>query len=298
MRIEQLRYLKDIQNTHSISKTAKRYFVSQQAMSNSIKQLESELKVNLLERSASGVILTEDAEALLACAVPFLEKYDDLREKFLTQQEQPSEEVRRIKVFASSIVATTILPKAVAIFNKKYPKTKISIKEVNHKEIFPAIMQGDCDIAFLSINEEYFLEQLKLYNNTLFRYNIILTDRLVGVVSSKSSLSKKEVIAQNDIASRIFTYLNIVPISKGIAKQSGVVLYKANNVDFHRQILRELDSVSLMPHYAYINLLDNKHFVAKPLEGAQQIIYHSVLYSSAEPKYIFKEFVNVVTSSL
>lgn len=41
MRIEQLRYLSDIQNTHSISKTAKRFFVSQQAMSNSLKQLES-----------------------------------------------------------------------------------------------------------------------------------------------------------------------------------------------------------------------------------------------------------------
>ena len=47
MRIEQLRYLSDIQNTHSISKTAKRFFVSQQAMSNSLKQLESELKITL-----------------------------------------------------------------------------------------------------------------------------------------------------------------------------------------------------------------------------------------------------------
>ena len=174
----------------------------------------------------------------------------------------------------------------------------MSIKEVTYKEVFPAIIQNDCDLAFFSINEDYFLEQLKIYNSTLFKYNIILTDRLVGCVSSKSSLAKKEIIAQNDIASRVFTYLNIVPVSKGIAKQSGIALYTAHNIHFHKQVLREMDAVSLMPHYAYINLLDNKYFVAKPLEGAQQIIYHTVIYASSDPQHIFREFVNIVTSFL
>lgn len=298
MRIEQLRYLSDIQNTHSISKTAKRFFVSQQAMSNSLKQLESELKITLLERSASGVILTEHAEALLKCTNPFLHDYDALIEQFNAQLEEPPETVRRIKVYTSSVLAGTVLPKAIATFSKKYPKIKISIKEVTHKEVFPAIIQNECDLAFFTINEEYFLEQLKIYNSTLFKYNIILTDRLVGCVSSKSSLAKKEIISQNDIASRVFTYLNIVPVSKGIAKQSGVALYTAHNIHFHKQVLREMDAVSLMPHYAYINLLDNKYFVAKPLEGAQQIIYHTVIYASSDPQYIFREFVNIVTSFL
>ena len=105
MRIEQLRYLSDIQNTHSISKTAKRFFVSQQAMSNSLKQLESELKITLLERSASGVILTEHAEALLKYANPFLHNYDTLIEQFNAQMEEPPETVRRIKVYTSSVLS-------------------------------------------------------------------------------------------------------------------------------------------------------------------------------------------------
>lgn len=50
MRLDQLRYLSDLQYSHSISKTAKRYFISQQSLSNNIQQLEKELDVILLER--------------------------------------------------------------------------------------------------------------------------------------------------------------------------------------------------------------------------------------------------------
>lgn len=104
------------------------------------------------------------------------------------------------------------------------------------------------------------------------------------------------MIAQADIVTRPFTYLNIVPLLKNNEKNSNLALYTSNNIEFHKRILREIDVVSLMPRYVFTNLFDNKHFVARPLEGAQQTIYHATLYPTVSPNPIIKELANIVTS--
>lgn len=296
MRLEQMRYLSDIQYTHSISKTAKRFFLSQQSLSNNIKQLETELEITLLERSASGVTLTEEAEALIAVGDDFLQRYDKLLEQFTQQDDDLLEMPRKIRIYSSSIMATIFLPNAISMFSKKYPEIKISVKEVAYQDIFPAILHNECHLAFFSINEQYFLEQLKIYNNAMFKYRVFLTDRLVGCVSSKSSLAKKEMIEQSDMVSRFFTYLNIVPMDTDNANQRGIPLYTTTNADFHRRILRELDAICLMPSYAYVNSFDNKYFVSKPLEGAQQVINHMVLYANPQPHPVLEEFADTLIS--
>lgn len=297
MRLEQLRYLSDIQYTNSISKTANRFFISQQSLSNNIRQLEKELNVILLERSPFGAILTKEARALLELSDPFIKQYDELQNQFALQQQDDSEEIiKHIRILNSSALASIILPKAIAIFSKKYPKIRISVKDVSHKEIFPALVENNCSVAFLSINEEYFLEQLNIYDASVFHYNIMLTDRLVACVSAQSPLAEKEMVAQADIVTRPFTYLNIVPLLKNNAKNSNLALYTSNNIEFHKRILKEIDVVSLMPRYVFTNLFDNKHFVARPLEGAQQTIYHATLYPTTSPNPIIKELANMVTS--
>lgn len=58
MKTEQLIYLEDIAKTHSISQTAQRFFISQQALGFSLTKLEEEFGVQLLERSNRGAELT------------------------------------------------------------------------------------------------------------------------------------------------------------------------------------------------------------------------------------------------
>jgi hypothetical protein len=60
--------------------------------------------------------------------------------------------------------------------------------------------------------------------------------------------------------------------------------------------MKEMDVVSLMPRYVFDKMLDNKHFVARPLEGAQQIIYHATLYPDTNPQPLLKELASIVAS--
>ena len=164
MRIEQLRYLSDLQFTNSISKTANRFFLSQQSLSNNIRQLEKELNVTLLDRSPFGVILTKEARDLLELSDPFLKQYDALQNQFALQNNQSDKSVKQIKILVSSVLVSGILPSAIAVFQKRHPKIRISIREASYHDIVPAIKERKCDIAFLSINEDFFLEQLNEYD--------------------------------------------------------------------------------------------------------------------------------------
>ena len=296
MRLEQLRYLSNLQYTNSISKTANHFFLSQQSLSNNIRQLEKELGVNLLERSPFGVELTTEARELLALSDPFLQQYDDLQNQFSLQRDTTEKKIKSIVIYNSSVLTSVVLPSAIAIFSKKYPKIRIQIKELSHTEIFPAIMQNQNSFAFLSINEEYFQAQLGNYEPGNIHYHIMLKDHLVACISAQSLLAEKEIITQSDLANRPLTYLNIVPIIKHSTSHNNRVLYSSHNVEFHRRILREIDVVSLMPRNVYTSLFDHKHFVAKPLEGAQQNIYHAAIYPSVAPHPIMKELVNIVHS--
>lgn len=248
MRLDQLRYLSDLQYSHSISKTAKRYFISQQSLSNNIQQLEKELDVILLERSPFGVALTKEAEALLRISDPFLSQYDDLKNDFAIRQQKIEQHKKRLKVYSSSVLFTNLLPEAIAIFQKSYPHIRISLKERTYKQVFPDIIEQKCDLAFLSINDHFFFEQLEKYCDNSFHHHVLLNDRLVACVSAHSPLAKKEIIEQEDIIQRSFTYLDFVPLKSESDYHSNIALYTSDNVEFHRRALKDLVDATICLH--------------------------------------------------
>ena len=83
MQLQTLRYFLDIAQTHSINQSAKKFFVSQQVMSKSIKNLEIELAVKLLNRTKTGVTLTLAGEVLLNRAQEIIAAYDELCDESL-----------------------------------------------------------------------------------------------------------------------------------------------------------------------------------------------------------------------
>ena len=76
MRMEQLKYIAEIAKTGTISGAAKNLYVSQQAVSSSMKQLEEELGVELLVRGASGVTFTTIGHEVAEFARQTMQQHD------------------------------------------------------------------------------------------------------------------------------------------------------------------------------------------------------------------------------
>lgn len=84
MRLEQLQYFLEIATSGSISIAAENLYISQSALSRSIKGLEEELGVQLFLRAVDGVRLTAAGEKLLPYMREVLSKAQDLSQAALT----------------------------------------------------------------------------------------------------------------------------------------------------------------------------------------------------------------------
>jgi len=68
MELRQLRYFREVVRLGSFRRAAERLFITQPALTKSIRALEDELGVQLLDRSAHGVNVTPFGEILVGCA--------------------------------------------------------------------------------------------------------------------------------------------------------------------------------------------------------------------------------------
>lgn len=82
MRIPQLRYIVKVAELGSINEAAKHLYISQPSLSNAIKELESEMNIQIFLRSQAGVTLTQEGQLFLAYARQVLEQVSLLEEKF------------------------------------------------------------------------------------------------------------------------------------------------------------------------------------------------------------------------
>ncbi len=80
MRIEQFEYLTEISKNKSMNAASKKLHITPQALSTSIKKLEEELNLTILDRTTMGVSLTEKGQALLLLVENFLGGLQELQE--------------------------------------------------------------------------------------------------------------------------------------------------------------------------------------------------------------------------
>ena len=68
MTLRQLKYIIKIVESGSITEAAKQLFITQPSLSNAVKELETELGIEIFNRSAKGISLTVDGAEFLSYA--------------------------------------------------------------------------------------------------------------------------------------------------------------------------------------------------------------------------------------
>jgi DNA-binding transcriptional LysR family regulator len=125
--LRQLRYFIAVAEEKNFSRAAKRLHVSQPPLSTHVKSLESELGVQLLERSNRGVALTPAGQVF----------YDEVRSVFrrleqarVKAQHAGQGDVGTLSVGFVSIADYGILPPALKRFRERYPKVDVQLHEL------------------------------------------------------------------------------------------------------------------------------------------------------------------------
>jgi len=82
MRIQQLEYLEKIVETGSINEAAKQLFISQPSLSQAMKEMEKEYKIQLFYRTKLGITLTDEGREFINYSRGILDQVNLLDERF------------------------------------------------------------------------------------------------------------------------------------------------------------------------------------------------------------------------
>lgn len=144
-RIELYKIFNVVATTSSISKAAEKLFMTQSAVSQSIKQLENSIDMVLFKRTAKGVSLTEAGEVLYKYTSSAMELLETGLHKIETLKELDEGELR---IGAGDTISSYYLLPKLEKFHKLHPNIKIQIINRVTNESIELLKNGKIDIAF------------------------------------------------------------------------------------------------------------------------------------------------------
>jgi DNA-binding transcriptional LysR family regulator len=140
----QLRAFAALARTGSFTLAAKDLFLSQSAVSHSMKALEEDVGCRLLDRVGKKVFLTQAGEQLLSNAEKILREMKVARDSL---QQLGKWGKARMRLGASATACQYILPGALTEFKKRFAEAAIHIEPGDTSQMVEALIAGRIDLA-------------------------------------------------------------------------------------------------------------------------------------------------------
>lgn len=189
MNLDQLRYFSKLAETEHYGRASKELFVSQPALSNSIKGLEAELGVALFERVGRNVRLTERGELFRESIDEALSIIDSAAEELDAYRHGRSSLIR---VASVESVQRDFLPVLLSDFQRSVgTKVAFDVVRCTTFEAITSLNDGLCDVAFCG--------RMPSMRRTAF-IPLVMQDAIVAM-NVDHPLALKETVSLDDLKS-------------------------------------------------------------------------------------------------
>ncbi len=181
-------YIYEVYKERSFSVAAKNLYVSQPALSASVKKVEKELGITIFDRSTSPITVTEEGRVYIDA----IEKFRNIEEETKTILSDLNELKKgKLRVSGENFVSSFILPKIIMEYTEKYPGIDIEIIESNSPDLRQLLLSDHADLL---IAHEF---DHNLYSNVP-----ILEETLLLAVPESFEVNKKHkdcLLTRDDI---------------------------------------------------------------------------------------------------
>jgi LysR family hydrogen peroxide-inducible transcriptional activator len=146
--LRQLRYLEALAQHRHFGRAAEACAITQPALSMQIRDLEQELGVQLVERRAGAIALTEIGLEVARRGERVLAATRDLADfarhggRILSG---------RLKLGVIPSLAPYVLPKVLPVLQARYPALRIELRETQTKILVEELMSGELDLVLLAL---------------------------------------------------------------------------------------------------------------------------------------------------
>lgn len=291
MRIEQLKYIIDLKETLSITKTANNFFISHQALSQTINTLEKELGVVLFNRSNQGIVFTEVGEIIYEYAKEIVGKHENLLIQISPYKttEKNNSLTGRLSIYAIPRYFTPAFWDFISAYQNNNPEVDITIKSCNAEKAIKSVKGDPSSISLVTFNtakEQTFYDLLHK-----FRLNCSLKKRevLSVCVNKKSKLASYKSLDNNDLKQFELTAFDYFDELFEEEKLNLKIKYYVDNYDQQKKLLMNPNIYTVCSHEEY-KIFGEKNHVYIPLK--ENISNNYVCLYCSNPSLQVKDFLN------
>lgn len=189
MELRQLRYFLEILRHANFGRAAEALHITQPALSKSLRTLESELGVKLLERGARGVIATPYGRVLESYAAVAARELERAVAEIAALAGRGSGQVR---IGGSQTFIRYFVPAAMQILLRQDPGIEIVVQEGLRADVLAALRRGEIDLAMITPRDGEEIEDLVLER--------LARDRICIVAADTHPLAGRKNVSLADIA--------------------------------------------------------------------------------------------------
>jgi LysR family transcriptional regulator, hca operon transcriptional activator len=288
LELRHLRYFVAVAEEGSLSVAAgRRLHTAQPSLSRQIRDLEYEVGVALMTRSARGIELTASGRAFL-----------DHARLALAQVEAAGEAARRAAQPAKPTFALGFLtgqemdwlPEAMRILQDTLPRIEATISSQYSPDLADGLLRGRLDLAFM--RPEAAAPDLA--------YKRVTTEPLVVVLPRDHRLAARDAVDPRELVGETFISVSgTAPVLRAVIddylKRSGLAIrpdHEVDNLAMAMSLIASTRGVALLP--AYARNFFPRSVASRPLRGDAPTIDLVVGYNKANASPILKLFLSRV----
>ena len=297
MNMKQALYFKTIAQYGTITAAAKQLYISQPSLSQTLRQIEDEVRTPLFDRSTSPFHLTYAGERYLKAVEAMLDIETRLKEEIESIRRDDG---GRLRLGISITRAMQVLPDVIPIFTKAYPNVTIELTEAASASLEGLLQKGQIDLALAALEA----------NEANIAYELIEKES-IGILAGKDSqlaqlvpsgtpisleMVEKEAFVSLDtshssriIQDRLFRRYNIRPM----------ILLETSSLEVARRVALKSGACMVLPDVYADEFVFNSGGAFYPLKDYENHRHFYACYRNDEntKKYI-RDFVSITTSVL
>lgn len=195
MNITQIKYVLEIAASSSIHEAATKLFISQPALSSSVKDLEDELGILIFRRSNKGITLTDAGREFVSYAKKAVGQYEILEDRFISKDSGKERFSVSTQHYNFAIRAFTKVVK-----KRKPDKYIFTIRETKTREVLEDVGSLKSEVGIISFsgaNEDLIK---KLFRDYLLEFTPLMKRDTYVYVWKNHRLSKRTEVSIEELA--------------------------------------------------------------------------------------------------
>lgn len=187
MELRQLKYFITSADTLNFTEAARQCFITQSTLSQQIKQLETELGVQLFERIGKRVFLTETGRDFLPYARQTVADAD-----YGMQRIKDMEDLKTGRLcIGTTFGLSALITDAIARFSEQYPEIHLEVMFLKQDELIDAVRERKVDFALT-------FEMME--KDDLLTEQPVKTYHLCAIVSDQNPLAQQATVSLRQLA--------------------------------------------------------------------------------------------------